>query len=363
MAEEDDSQKTEDPSQQKLTKAKKEGQTATSQEIKSWAVIMSGVFVLLMLAPKLASDVRDIGFKFIQQPHAVPMDAEHLRLTLSDAMYDMVIALTPTFALLVFAAVAASVAQSGFIWAVKKLKFDPSKVSPMKGAKRIVSLRSIVEAVKGMMKLMLVGFIGFSGVLPFLDDLTLFSQYPLQEFLDRLHLLAIVLALATLAVMTVIAVIDYIYQRFAFMKQMRMTKQEVKDEHKQSEGDPHVKARIRSLRMERARQRMMAAVPEADVVVTNPTHFAVALKYSMDDMAAPRLVAKGVDHVAFRIRDMAEEHDVPIVENPPLARALYAAVELDEEIPEEHYKAVAEVIGYVMRLKGGAQYVPGSSGQ
>ena len=153
-------------------------------------------------------------------------------------------------------------------------------------------------------------------------------------------------------VMTAIAGLDYLYQRYLFMKQMKMSKQDVKDEHKQSEGDPQVKARIRKLRAERAQRRMMAAVPEADVVITNPTHYAVALMYKMEEMTAPKLVAKGVDSLAFRIRQVAEENDVPLVENPPLAWALYSAVELDEEIPPEHYKAVAEVIGYVLRLRG-----------
>ena len=152
--------------------------------------------------------------------------------------------------------------------------------------------------------------------------------------------------------MTVVAVLDYIFQRHEFMRQMRMTKQEVRDEFKQAEGDPLIKARIRRLRTERARKRMMAAVPKADVIITNPTHYAIALEYKMDKMAAPRLLAKGIDDVAHKIREIAEAHQIPIVENPLLARALYATVELDEEIPPEHYKAVAEVIGYVMRVKG-----------
>jgi flagellar biosynthetic protein FlhB len=154
------------------------------------------------------------------------------------------------------------------------------------------------------------------------------------------------------AIITVIAGIDFMYQKFEFQKSMRMSKQEIKDEMKQSEGDPMIKARLRQLRTERARKRMMAAVPDADVVITNPTHYAVALKYDIDEMPAPRLVAKGVDSIAQRMRKVAEENDVAIVENPPLARALHAGVQIDQDIPETHYKAVAEVIGYVWRLKG-----------
>jgi flagellar biosynthetic protein FlhB len=161
---------------------------------------------------------------------------------------------------------------------------------------------------------------------------------------------------SVLVALLVVAAGDYGYQRWSFMKKMRMTKQEVRDEHKQMEGDPMIKARMRSMRRERARQRMMAAVPKSTVVVTNPTHYAVALKYEMDTMDAPILVAKGVELVALRIREIAQENDVPIVENPPLARALYATVELEQEVPQEHYKAVAEVIGYVMRLKGALKH-------
>ncbi|MCW9039352.1 MAG: EscU/YscU/HrcU family type III secretion system export apparatus switch protein, partial [Rhodospirillales bacterium] len=169
---------------------------------------------------------------------------------------------------------------------------------------------------------------------------------------DRMWLIAILLIVSVTGIMTVIAALDFVYQRHSFTKKMRMTKQEVKDEHKQAEGDPAIKAKLKGIRMQRARTRMMAAVPEADVIITNPTHYAVALTYKLEEMQAPRLVAKGVDHLAFRIREIAEENDVPVVENPPLARALYATVELDQDIPYEHYKAVAEIIAYVMGLKG-----------
>jgi len=166
-----------------------------------------------------------------------------------------------------------------------------------------------------------------------------------------MHILTQIL-IAVLSVLALVAALDYLLQRFRFVQRNRMTKQEVKEEFRQTEGDPAVKARIRKIRMEKARRRMMAAVPEATVVITNPTHYAVALKYEQGKMAAPVCVAKGTDTLALRIRAVAEEHKVPIVENPPLARALYAAVELDEVVPPEQYKAVAQVIGYVMRLTG-----------
>jgi len=194
--------------------------------------------------------------------------------------------------------------------------------------------------------------VSFSMALPVLKDISLIPLIDLSLSLERIHTIAILLAVGTVGVMTLIAAADFAFQKHTFTKQMRMSKQELKDEYKQAEGDPQIKARIRKVRMERAQQRMMAQVPDADVVVTNPTHYSVALLYKMDEMPAPKVVAKGVDHLAMRIREVAQAHDVPLVENPPLARALYASVELDEEIPPEHFKAVAEVIGFVMRKRG-----------
>lgn len=349
---EDDAQKTEEPTPRKLSKAKEEGQTASSQEVKAWGILLAATLVFALMAPGISRSVTNITLPFIEQPHAISADFENLRLVLSSLMADVAWILTPLMGAIILVAIFFSVAQSGLIWAPTKLKPDFSKISLLKGLKNKVNLKAMVEFVKGIMKLALVSIVSFSITLPLLDDITLIPTIDFILSLDRIHELIIFLSVGALVVLTVIAVLDYMFQKYSFMEQMKMTKQEVRDEHKQSEGDPHVKARIRQLRTERARQRMMAEVPEADVVITNPTHYAVALKYKIDDMQAPLLVAKGVDNVAFRIRDVAEEHDIPIVENPPLARTLYAAVELDEEIPTEHYQAVAEVIGYVMRLRG-----------
>ena len=186
---------------------------------------------------------------------------------------------------------------------------------------------------------------------PQLDRVEILMQMDVAQTADETRLLIAQMFVVAIFVMGIIAGLDYMYQRYEFLKQMRMTKQEVKDELKQSDGDPLVRGRLRQIRADRARARMMAAVPTADVVVTNPTHFAVALKYESEIMSAPKVVAKGVDEVAFRIRDLANDNDVPIVENPPLARALFAAAELDDEVPSEHYKAVAEIISYVFQLK------------
>ena len=349
---EDDASKTEDPTAKKLSKGREEGTVAMSMEIKSWMILLGSAFAVGLFAPWMMRGVSHVGSTFIFEPHAIPMDFEHLRLLFSDLFIRLGILLAPVMALLFFLAIFASVGQTGFMYSPKKLKPKLSKFSPKQGIKKIVSVKSFIEFVKGIFKLSIVTAVAFSLAVPLLDDIQLIPSFELPYTLDRMHDIAIILISATVAVMTAIAALDYMYQRYAFIKQMKMTKQEVKDEHKQSEGDPMVKSRIRRLRHERAMQRMMAAVPRADVVITNPTHYAVALEYKMEVMPSPKLIAKGIDELAHRIRDVAEENDIPVVENPPLARALYAAVDLDEEIPAEHYKAVAEVIGYVMRLKG-----------
>ncbi len=275
-----------------------------------------------------------------------------MRLVFANLSADLGLLLAPLLGLLLFLAFTSNVAQFGLMFAPDKVKFDIKKISLIKGTKRMFSQRAIVEFLKGILKLLAVGVVSFYLAIPWLSDLTVMVRMELAYSLDRIFVIASVLAAGTVGVMTLVAALDFAFQKHRFTKRMRMSKQEVKDEHKQSEGDPHVKARIRKIRTERVQQRMMQSVPDADVVITNPTHYSVALYYKMDDMATPRLVAKGVDHLAMRIREVAEAHDIPLVENLPLARALYAGVDIDEEIPAEHFKAVAEVIGFIMRKRG-----------
>ena len=352
MAEDDDAQKTEDPTDRKLSKAREKGDVAQSQEVKTWMILMGGTAGLIFMGPQIGNGVRRVGQPFIESAHAIPTDFDHLRFAFADLSADIGLLLAPLLGLLLFLAVASNVVQFGLMFAPEKIKFDLSKISLIKGAKRMFSQRAIMEFLKGILKLIAVGVVSFSLAIPWLTDLTLMVRMDFGVSLDRIFIIATVLAAGTVGVMTLVAAMDFAFQKQQFTKRMRMSKQEVKDEHKQSEGDPHVKARIRKIRTERAQQWMMAAVPEADVVITNPTHYSIALEYKMDDMSAPRLVAKGVDHLAMRIREVAEANDIPLVENPPLARALYAGVEIDEEIPAEHFKAVAEVIGFIMRKRG-----------
>ena len=352
MAEEDDASKTEEPTDKKLRDGRAKGNVAQSQEVKSWAILLGGLGALIFLSPYMADGVGKIGWRFIERPDAIPLDFEHLRIVTLETLTDLGLILAPYFVMMMILAVAANVGQFGFLFSTQKIKPELSKISILKGFKRMFSMRSTVEFLKGIVKLCVVTTVSLGAALPLLVDLELIPQIALPHTLDRIHLLSIALVTGTVGVMTVLAFLDFIYQKKTHTKQMRMTKQEVKDEHKQQEGDPQIKARIRKVRAERHQQRMMQAVPDADVVITNPTHFAIALKYELGEMDAPVCIAKGVDHLALRIRGVAEEHNVPVVENPPLARALYDTVDLDQEIPPEHFTAVAEIIGYIMRQRG-----------
>jgi flagellar biosynthetic protein FlhB len=352
MAEQqDDAQKTEDPTPKKLEKAREKGQVAKSQEVNHWFIILALGLILTIFAPAMAGGLTDTLVRFLEKPHQLPVTGG-LGDVLVDTMVDLLwVFLLPMLVVMV-AAAAANFLQIGLLFSAEQLKPKLEKISPLKGAKRLFSTRALVDFAKGVAKLSIVGFVAFLMVWPQHDVLPMLIEYSMSAQLDMLHGLALKVVGGVLAVMTVVAALDVAYQRYKHHQEMKMSKQEVKDEFKQSEGDPQVKQRLRQLRMEKSRKRMMAAVPEADVVVTNPTHYAVALAYTHGEMSAPRVVAKGADEIARRIREVAEENDVPLVENAPLARALYAGVELDQEIPPEHYKAVAEIIGYVMRLKG-----------
>ncbi|OJX68057.1 flagellar biosynthesis protein FlhB [Magnetospirillum sp. 64-120] len=350
---EDSDDKTEEPTGKRLQEARNEGNMPQTMEVKAMMSLVLGIIMVGMLAPGMASRIKATIEPFITQPHMIEVGKDGLAELLLHLALGTAVAMAAPFALVIALAILGSIAQTkGFLWVPKKLAPNFAKLNPLEGVKRIISATQLMELVKQLIKLsvlaMLLGWVFWGSIAEFQNLATLDLMAILDYISDKIYWMILI----TLMMVFVLAVGDYLFQRYRWMEKMKMTKQEVKDEHKQQEGDPQVKAKIKSLRIQRARKRMMAAVPKADVVITNPTHYAVALKYDIDAMSAPVLVAKGVDLIAKRIRDLADEHDVPIVENPPVARALYAAVELDHEIPPEHYKAVAEIIGYVMRLKG-----------
>lgn len=353
MADEASDDKTEEPTGKRLGDARNEGNIPQTMEAKAMMSLVLAAIMLGFLAPDMAHNIKAVITPYIEQVHLMEVGPDGLGELLLHLSLGVLQSMIIPFALVIFLGVVASLAQTkGFLWVPKKIAPDFKKLNPLEGYKRIFSVNQLMELGKQLIKLtvlgLLLGWVLWGSVEQFQNLANLELMAILEYISDKIFWMVLV----TLMMVTLLAVGDYLFQRWRWMEKMKMTKQEVKDEHKQAEGDPQVKAKIKSLRFQRARKRMMAAVPKADVVITNPTHYAVALKYDLDAMSAPILVAKGTDLVAKRIRDLADEHDVPIVENPPVARALFAAVELDQEIPPEHYKAVAEIIGYVMRLKG-----------
>jgi flagellar biosynthetic protein FlhB len=352
MAEEEDqSQKTEEPTQKKLEDARKKGQVATSREINNALMISSAAAFVAILAPDVADDLGGLFFPFISSPHSFVITIDDLRLATAYFLQDVGATLILPALLFLIAALVSNLAQNGIVVSTEPLKPKLDKISPIAGAKRIFSMKSLVEFVKGLFKICLVGTAAVVLIWPEATTIIKSAEIEVIGVLTILKSLTLKLLVGIASIVLVIALLDVLYQRFEHQKQLRMSRKDLQDEYKQTEGDPHVKARLKSLRAERARHRMMADVPKATVVITNPTHFAVALIYDSAEMAAPKAVAKGADLFALRIREIAEANDVPIVENPPLARALYASVDLGQEVSPDHYHAVAKVIGYVMRLR------------
>jgi flagellar biosynthetic protein FlhB len=348
----EDSQKTEEPTPKKLEEARKRGQVAVSREASNWLMLVAGTILIAAAAGPILSELQQIMKAYIEHAHDMPGVPGGFNVILGGAFKKIALLLMLPFLALMAAAFLGPFLQVGPLFAPEVIKPDISKISPLKGFSRLFSMRSLVEFFKGILKIVIVAVVGFFILYPYYGQVDHMVGLPLDALLDEMQELIVKLLTGIVVVMMAVAVIDIAYQRQEHHKKMRMTRHELKEEYRQTEGDPHVKARLRQLRTERARKRMMQAVPEADVVITNPTHYSIALKYDSKEMEAPKCVAKGMDHIALRIREVAKEHGVEIVENPPLARTLYDVVELDEIIPTEHYKAVAEVISYVFRKQG-----------
>ncbi|MCB1539078.1 MAG: flagellar biosynthesis protein FlhB [Alphaproteobacteria bacterium] len=348
--EQDDSQRTEDPTPKKLEEARKRGQVPMSKEVNTWFLMLIGTIVIVAMGPGMMRDLTVIMRDFLDHFGELP-GLTGLGKILWRLFSEVLGILFPPMAILVIAAAAAPFAQVGPLYSIESIKPKLDKLSPVAGFDRLFSKRSLFEFIKGLIKVAIIGFVSYKVLQPYFVHLDQIVVMPVPELLKEMLAIFSRLMTAILTVLLLLAGGDLVFQRYTHMQQMRMSRQEIKDEYKQTEGDPHIKSKLRQLRMEKSRKRMMQNVPDSTVVVTNPTHFAVALKYDPEAMDAPICVAKGQDLVALRIRQIAEENDVVIVENPPLARTLFKAIEIDEAIPPEHYKAVAEVISYVFRLK------------
>jgi flagellar biosynthetic protein FlhB len=351
MAEEQDkSQQTEEPTAKRLEQAREAGDIVKSAEVTSFVLLAGGTLAIAMFGHSAMIALAKMMMLFLQQPEQMAVDGAGLASMTRGVLWHFALALAPFMGVMILAGLAGHLLQSRPGFNPERIQPDFSKLSIPAGLKRIFGLDGWVNLLKGLIKIAIVGMAIWTQLWPERGMLeAIMSQSPAAVVGDMGHLLFKVL-IAALSALLVIAGLDYFLQRIRFLQRNRMSRQEVKEEYRQNEGDPAIKAKIRQIRYERARKRMMAAVPQATVVIANPTHFAVALKYESGKTPAPVCVAKGVDALALRIRTLAEEHGVPVIENPPLARALHASVEIDEAIPPEHYKAVAQVIGYVMKL-------------
>jgi len=351
MAEGSGQEKTEAPSQQRLEKAREDGQVLQSRELGTFVVLMVGGTALWMMASGLGQTLSQIVRSALQFNPGIARDSSHVMAQLSNQTFDAALALTPFLGLMVVATLASPLLLRGWMFSPKALapKFD--RMNPMSGIKRMFSSHGLVELVKALGKVSLLGGVAAWLIWSNMDGIFSLSLESPSLAIQHMGSLIGKIFLFVSGAMIFIVAIDLPFQIWSHHNKLKMTKEELRQEAKESEGDPHLKARIRSQQREVARRRMMSEIPTADVVVTNPTHFAVALKYSEGKMRAPRVVAKGADAVAARIREMAAEHHVPLLEAPPLARALFRHTELGDEIPATLYAAVAEVLAYVFQLR------------
>ncbi len=351
MAEETEKDdRTEEPTQRKLDEAIKKGDVAKSQELNALFVLGGLAIAIAVLSKPVALDLVDYMRALLMNAHQVPPDAAGMFNVGRNALLVMLGALTLPFIFLMFAGIAGGAVQHRLLWTVDPLQPKLERISPISGAKRIFGKEALVNFTKGLLKIAIVGALATAILWSERDQVDLLVQLDPSRIGGAVQVLAVKLMIGILTLFFFVAIGDAMYQHMTWYQRQRMTRKELQDEYKNTEGNPEVKAKMRQLRVSRVRRRMMASVPDATVIITNPTHYAVALKFEKG-MQAPVCVAKGVDSLALRIRKLATEHDVPIVENPPLARALHATVEIEEEIPVEHYKAVAEVIGFVLRLR------------
>jgi flagellar biosynthetic protein FlhB len=353
MAEDqDNTERSEDPTQKRREDALARGDVVKSQEVNTWFMIGAAALLMFAFAGPAAASMQTLLRGLLANMHTLRTDGGGMLSLVYRLSSDLLIILAVPFAVLVAAAVGSNVIQHRLVWSGEQLKPKLSRISPIEGAKRLFSKMALFNFAKGLIKLAIISGLMLWLIWPETPRLDTLVATDIAGTLALTGGLSTKLLAAVAAVLAIIAALDYGFQYKQWFERQKMSLREVKEEFKQSEGDPMIKGKLRQLRQSRMRKRMMAAVPQASVVITNPTHYAVALKYDRD-MAAPICLAKGVDLVALKIREVAGAHHIPIVENPPLARALHAGVEIDEEIPPEHYKAVAEVIGYIMKLRKG----------
>ena len=342
----DDQEKTEEPTSKKIEDARNEGNVPKSQDLSAVVTLIVGVVVVVFLMSFLGERIVNL-YRYYQNFIGVEFNIRILQSIMIKTIIEVLIMLAPITLSIMIAGVIGNVMQFGFLFTTKPIMPNFSKINPISGLKNLFSLKKVIESIKIILKVGIVFTIAFIFLLKFMQELPKVELYDIFSQLVWLKEKALILAAIVIIAFLIISVFDVFLVRFQYFKGLRMSKQEIKDEYKQMEGDPQVKARIRRLQMEAARRRMVQDVAGADVVITNPTHYAVAIRYDSTKENAPKILAKGVDNLALRIKEMAYKHNVLVYENPNLARELYKTCEVGDLIPRELFKAVAEVLSFV----------------
>ncbi len=345
-------ERTEQATPKRREEARKKGQVPKSRELASVAVLLSGLFTLYWGSAFFITRLDHILIYYLENLHTLPVTLTNLQSMGLTGLGQLGGILAPLFLVITVVAILSNFLQIGPLLTMEPLKPQFSRMSPLQGIKRLFSLQALMEFVKSLLKLIVVCWIVYSTVSKGIERIMPLLEMTPYHIASFIGMISFEIFWKSCLAMILLSILDYMYQRYEHEKNLKMTKQEVKEEYKQTEGDPHVKSRIRGIQREMARKRMMQEVPEADVVITNPTRLAVALKYDPTQMDAPMVVAKGAGIIAERIRQIAREHSVPVIENKPVAQSLYKLVELGEVIPDSLFKAVAEIFAYVYRLKG-----------
>lgn len=344
-------EKTEKATPKKRQDERKKGRVAKSQDVNTAFLLLLTFMVLAIFGPTMKDQMTSLySHTFTEYIHW-NVNEQTIRLVMLEAFIEFAKIVAPIMLIAIVAGFASNLMQAGFLFTTEPLKFDLKKIDPIQGAKRIFSIRALVELLKSFFKITLVGAVTFAVIWMYKDDMMMLSFKSIEGGLSFFGQVTMIMGFSAIVALIFLAILDFIYQKYDFEKNIRMSKQDIKDEYKNIEGDPLIRSKIKEKQRQMAMQRMMSEVPQADVVITNPTHYSVAIKYDEAKASAPIVVAKGVDYIALRIREIAKAHDVVIVENRPLARSLYDQVEINEEIPEEFYQAVAEVLAYVYRLE------------
>jgi len=352
MPEGKDQEKTEPATPKRREEARQKGQLAISREIPSVTILLTAMGVFAIAGSWMFQRLSTVMHQVFQKAGSIEqLDIPFLTKTMAAMANQVFIILMPLMAAVLVAGVGAYLAQIGFLFTGEPLQPKLSKLNPISGMKRLLSLRSLTELLKALVKVAFIGGVAVLVINSEIEDVPTLVKLDITQIMTFVGRVAFKIIFYACLVLGVLAALDYAFQRWQHEEDLKMTKQEVRDEARQREGDPKVKARIRSVQIEMARRRMMEAVPEATVVVTNPTHLAIALKFEAADMIAPQVVAKGAGHVAQRIKALAKEHNVPVIEQKPLAQALFKAVDIGDFIPSNLYRAVAEILAYVYRIK------------